>query len=370
MKQVTKVVVSGFGCSGSSAVVDWLREYRSCHVLDDEFDLFRHPDGVQDLRDALTMRVSVRRCYLAMRRFSNLTRVMARRPGRNFGRDLERITFRGFENHMRAFLAELTAVSYPAGSTATWIERHGEVSHYATPVDESSVSPRMQEFLVKLHRRAQSPTQPKSMIAKSMLRWMGHPLPAEREEMYQPLSLTGEEFDAIARRYFDEMARRMVPPDKSHLVLDQAVGPSGMPGGLDLMSDVRAIVVHRDPRDIFMSGLTKNRHWVPTNSAEDFARWFRIAMPRIKLDDPRICVVGFEDLVTEPSRYLSYMERFLGLCSRDRPAPGSMFEPRTSLKNVRKWQLHPDQDLICKVARLCRPHYEAMLENNTQITEA
>ena len=362
--------MSGFGCSGSSVVVDWAREYDGCYALDGEFDLFRNPDGVQDLRCALTSRVSLRRCYLAMVRFERLVTVMARQPGRVFGRDYERKTYDGFAAHMRAFLGELTAVHYPAGSTATWIEKHAELSPHGQFIDESSVGRRMREFVAKLHESAKYGSKAKAARARLFLRLLGHPRRTERKEMYQPISLTGAEFDAIARRYFDDMVRRIGPADKTHLVLDQAIGPTGMPGGLDLISDCRAVVVHRDPRDVFMSGLTKERHWVPTASAEDFARWFSIAMPQIHLQDPRICVVGFEDLVIAPERHFGYLERFLGWNAGAKRAPGSHFDPEVSRQNVGKWKQHPDQELMAQVARLCRPRYEAMRENNTPIPSA
>lgn len=180
-------------------------------------------------------------------------------------------------------------------------------------------------------------------------------------------SLTGAGFDAIARRYFDELARRIGPADKTHLVLDQAIGPADMPGGLDLISDCRAVVVHRDPRDVFMSGLKKERHWVPTVSAEDFANWFDIAMPKVDLRDPRIVVVGFEDLVTEPDRHFGYLEEFLGLSPGARRVPGGFFGPENSRLNVGRWRRRPDQALMTRVAELCRPRYEAMRRNNTLI---
>ena len=365
MATLSKIIVSGFGCSGSSVVVDWAREFDGCHVFPDEFDLFRHPDGVQDLRDALTRRISLRRCFIAMERFSRLVAVMSRPATAQFGRDYEKKAFSGFESLMQDFLDDLTAITYPASKTATWIALHGELSVFGNFTDEASLSTNDRAKISKLNRRANSRSKAKARLAKALLRFHGQPRRTTLSEMHQPKVLDEKEFDALARQYFDKMAKCIGPRSKSHLVLDQAIGASGMPDGLNLMSDCKAVVVHRDPRDVYMSGLKAGRDWVPTASPEEFAQWLSVAMPPIQLDDPRVALVGFEKLVQEPERAFGFLADFLGLDMSQRKDMGRFFDPQESSANVGRWQTHPDQELISKVALKCQPIYDAVRKRET-----
>lgn len=343
--------MAGFGCSGSSLVVDWAGRFSDCHVFPGEFDLFRRTDGVLDLRRTLTSQPGIFSANVALRRFGKFVSMMARPHDLAFGRDVEAVTYPGFEAHLHAFLDGLIALRHPAPKTADWIMQHSE----ADPPGRS-----------RLFQRARSTSEPKRTIARMVLRLRGLPLPERETEIWIPRVLSAEEFDDYARPFLDDMAAR-IAREKGFLVLDQAFMPSNVEDGLNLFSDGLGIVVHRDPRDVFMSGLKADRDWLPTGSAEDFAAWFKIAVPKIALNDARIFVIGFEDLVTAPDRAFAALGEFTGLDAGVEHLQTARELAAQSQGNVGKWKAHPDQKLIAKVHDLCADHYQAIVSHNTTL---
>ena len=53
MNEFDYIIVAGYGWSGSSAIVDILREFEDCMVPDVEFRMIKDPYGVHDLYDNL-----------------------------------------------------------------------------------------------------------------------------------------------------------------------------------------------------------------------------------------------------------------------------------------------------------------------------
>ena len=68
----TILFAAGLGSTGSSALVDLLKEVHGFYSMDDEFRLFVDPDGLINLRDAFVENWSVFQTDMAIRRFIKL----------------------------------------------------------------------------------------------------------------------------------------------------------------------------------------------------------------------------------------------------------------------------------------------------------
>lgn len=356
--RLTRIVVSGFGYSGSTAVLDWLAEKSFCKVFPTEWDLFRQPDGLQDLRDALTDRVSNRRAYIGLKRFMYLAVTMSRPGGRVFGRDFEALAYPGFQEDVLDFANSLVAVSVPAPATAKWLEDHHIYQPAPLPPERSSV---VSASLQRKIRRSTS--EGRTRFLKRLLKFVdssaGYEVtdPLAPTAILLPSPMTTEDFDAHSRRYFDPITRKIAGPDFTHLVLHHGFLSTGVKAGLGLMSNVKAIYVHRDPRDVFLSSVTQQIDVIPNNSVEDFAHWFRMTMPKADLNDPRIKVIAFEDLVQKPDAVLDHLSAFLDLDTAPGPKHRTLFDPSVSVKNSGKWRDYEDQDLMQRVAEATHDHY-------------
>lgn len=358
---LTRVIVGGFGYSGSSAIVDWMQEKPGCVVFPAEWDFFRQPDGLQDLRDALTQRVSNRRAHVALKRFMYLAATMARPPGAVFGRGFEALAYPGLEQDLLTFAESLVALSIPSPVTARFLEDHQR--YQPAPRGPAPMRAVKASLMRKIRRRAPGPSR--SVIA-AVLRLLDADMaalatdPLAPKAILAPEPMTPEVFDARSRPHFDAITAKMAGPTAGHLVLDQGFSSAGAKAGLGLMSNTKAIYVHRDPRDVYLSSVTRNLDWIPIGSVEDFATWFRITMPKADLDDPRIRVIAFEDLVHRPDAVLDHLAAFLGLDPQPGPLHRTRFDPAVSVKNSGKWRDHPDQALMQKVWDATQEHYQFM----------
>jgi len=75
----TTTFVAGLGATGSSGVVDLLKEVKSYFVFENEFRLFTDPGGIINLRDALCVNWSVYQTDIAIKNFLMLVKKLNNR---------------------------------------------------------------------------------------------------------------------------------------------------------------------------------------------------------------------------------------------------------------------------------------------------
>lgn len=366
-KELTKVIVGGFGYSGSSAVIDWLREQPTCSVFPVEWDFFRQPDGLQDLRCALTRRVSNRRAYIALKRFMYLSVTMCRPNGQVFGRGYEDLAYPGLEQDLLDFARSLIALSIPSPITAKWLEDH---QVYQVRSETSGVFPAVTASLMRKLRR--NPSKFKEQLLSQTLKLLDRRLydaltdELAPRDLLLPSLMTAESFDAHSRVHFDKIARKLAGADSEYLVLHNGFSNAGVKDGLNLMTNTKAIYVHRDPRDVFMTSVTENLDVIPVDSVESFARWFQIAMPKPDMHDPRIRVIAFDDLVQKPDLVLDHLADFLGIQETSGPLRRTLFNPDVSAKNSGKWRRYEDQEKMQQVWDATQDHYQHVCDQSVK----
>ena len=107
------VLVTGFGNSGVTAVMNLLDECEGYSCPPQEFFLIQHPDGITALEDALVNSWSEFAPDWALRRFRTLVGVLARRPTRfRFGHDYGTHFCSDFRTHALAYADRLAGIKY------------------------------------------------------------------------------------------------------------------------------------------------------------------------------------------------------------------------------------------------------------------
>ena len=79
MKENDIIFVAGLGSTGSSALVDLLKEIEDFFVLDNEFRLFVDPGGLVNLRDSLVDNWSIFQSDIAIKNFKAMVKSLSSR---------------------------------------------------------------------------------------------------------------------------------------------------------------------------------------------------------------------------------------------------------------------------------------------------
>lgn len=333
MAELDFIDVSGVGNTGKSAVVDLLREFPHLWVPEYwfEFDLLRIPGGLLDLRHALLEDWSPIRSDAALRRFDRVVEMMGVDPrpweiGAVLRSTSQRYDAR-FGGQFRALTRAFSAAFRTSAYRSEW--------PYHALADGAA-----RRLAFKLARRAGL----RRLVTREVL------------------LVDGREFDSQARDLMSALFGKLVGPGATGAVLNNGFEPFHPQSALDML-DARQIVVTRDPRDVYVSGLNAhgvsaadrsliafdndgmNKSFLATDDLALFVARFRRYHEELGPSDPRVLRVRFEDLVIRPEPEIARIAAFLGLDPEQR-AVGSHFRPEQSARNVGLWRNYSRQDEI------------------------
>ena len=333
--------VSGVGNSGKSAVADLLREVNGVSVPPYwfEFDFIRIQNGLLDLRHRLLEDWSPIRAHYAIRAFCRTAEQMGADPAwwdlpglldstsqrydRHFGGDFVRLS--------KEFANSFVALRY----TAEW------------PFDDLQLWAGwrfLRKVAIKLGFR------------RTLLRSVDVP--------------DARDFDRRAGAYLGALFARLVPAGSSHVVLNNGLEPFNPVPGLDMIDGSRQIVVTRDPRDVYVSGLNRhnvsgadaallpfdndglNKSFLATDNLREYVRRQRLFYSRVHVgNDPRILKVRFEDICLAYEPTVRKILDFLDIDLVRHAAPRTSFVPEKSGCGVGLWRSYSRKDEIAYIEK-------------------
>ncbi|MDR2407073.1 MAG: sulfotransferase domain-containing protein [Bacteroidales bacterium] len=128
------------------------------------------------------------------------------------------------------------------------------------------------------------------------------------------------------------------------LVLDQLF--SGMENKFAYnrlyVPNLKTIVIQRDPRDVFTTGLILKNEWVPYSDVVKFVKWYSLMIKNYPYIDSDILNLKFEDLVINYDVERKKILDFLGLDINDHENIKTKFVPERSIKNIGLWKNRKD----------------------------
>lgn len=335
MSRFEFVDVSGVGNSGKSAVVDLLREVDGLFAPEYwfEFDLIRVPGGLLDLRHCLLEDWSPMRSHAAYHAFTDVVGKMGRNPA---PWDLPGLIHATSQRYDRRFLGHFTPLSL------AFVEQFKVGSYKAEWPYDGLREPALWRFLKKILRR----------------------LGFRKNLTQDVLLLDGKDFDRTAQAYLRALYELIVPPNCDRVVLNNGVEPFNPGPGLDMLGG-RQIVVTRDPRDIYVSGLNHHnvsqadasllafdndgmsKSFLATDDLAMFVKRYRLYREKVFAGNrPDVLQISFERLILEPEQHIRAVLDFLGIDPARHRRAGSHFVPTRSAKNVRVWRQYSHKDEI------------------------
>ncbi|EQC45955.1 sulfotransferase domain protein [Bacteriovorax sp. BSW11_IV] len=343
MEEKQFIDVSGVGSSGKSAVVDILREFEGIFVPANsfEFDLVRAPGGVLDLYHALCEDWSPVRSHNAVRRFQKLVNLVGRSESslnlwaaaQSTGNRYDSVFHGQFTKLANEFLDSFIKGSYKA----YW------------PYDSYEMAA-PQRFFNKFYRK----------------------FDFHKKVCSEVLLCDGENFANEFSKFMNALFNQICK-DSNKVVLNNAFEAFNPARSLNLLKSAKSIIVTRDPRDIYVSGLSSfnvsesdkalqavendgiNKSFLATDNLNNFITRYKLYMDHLtKNQDDRVLILKFEDLVENYDESLKKIISHLGLKDSDHVRKGMCFDPSKSGQNIGKWKLFSDQKTVSIISEhLC-----------------
>jgi len=327
--------ISGVGNAGKSAVADLLKEVDNFYVPEYgfEFDFMRVSGGLLDFRHCLLEDWSPVRSHAAYHEFIDVINKMGLDPA---PWDIVGLINSSSQRYDGKFKGQFRPLS----------------TEFANHFIKGSFKAEWPYDGLREHGFTR--------LAKRIFRRLGF-----KERMLNDVFLIdGHDFDEKARCYIESLYRSFVPPTCDHIVFNNAFEPFNPAPGLDMLN-ARQIIVTRDPRDVFVSGLNHynisdadrplmasdnnglRKSFLATDNIDTFILRYRLYNEQLYAGPRKdVLHVRFEDLILHPEAHIKLILEFLGVNQASHTRPNSCFIPADSAKNIGIWRKYTKQDEI------------------------
>lgn len=298
--------ICGYGFTGSGAVLGLLKEYDEPQVFDNaEIQEAFKVDGLQDLEYHLTKQYSRHISGdAAIKRF---------------------LDARGF--YKIPMMKKIISPSDYYRISSEFINKLIQAEWYGIDNYDYSTKRPIYNFIVLVLKKVWFPLYEK-ITGSSYKQW-----PARK--MY--LSIKPEEFYNEAINYTNRLICAMGADLSKDIVLDQLFEANAPWNSFPFFSSPKAIVVDRDPRDVFLLAkygkkASAETRFMPREDVETFVNYYKNLRLDKRIDDDRILYIQFEDLIYNYEIVVKKIEMFLGYSLHIRP--GKYFKPEISIFNT------------------------------------
>lgn len=305
------ISVSGYGATGASAVLGVIEECEGIqsYSYGTEFQLFQQPDGILDLYHYLVedgRRLSVSTAISRYRRDIKSNR----------GRGLQKETGNKLDMLSYQFIDDLTKT--------TWKGRSGyeaaDLRHFLD---------------IPLFRRMNNVIRRFGNKFNTNFIW-----PPDSKRYYS--FFTKDEFISITQNYIYQIFKESGFDTSGTILLEQLFPPNSPLSGMDFFDDVLAIVVERDPRDLYV--LTNflmpqlSRFMPNTGDVNAFITYYK-GLHGSMTTDPRVRYVNYEEFVYSYDKAAEDLLHWLKLKT---VKPRTLFIPEQSINNTLLFRNYPN----------------------------
>ena len=313
------VPVLGYGWSGSSAVVDFLREFSVTWEPGIEFRLIKDPYGLMDLKYNLIDRWEPLNADIAIKNFLWFAYHLSIKSGRfklTNGMGYESVWGDKFLDITNNFVKKLSPFQYE--SNWHFLDFQQSKSTVLFKKVKCRLLPNLRKEIPKLY--------------------------------YADCKET--EFCQWCKEYIDTLMACIIQDNKKFIVLDQAVPIQNIEVAEDYFINYKAIVVDRDPRDQYVDLINSNMligaDIKKTHDVDKFINWF---LPYRKNQEEikkmrNVKFIYFEKLILDYEKTSNDIMNFLGLDESQHIAKGTRLKPEISAKNIGLWKKYPYPDEI------------------------
>lgn len=331
MKRKKIITCASYGGTGSSAITDLLKEFKSVKSLGDyEFAIAHEVDGISDLQHYLIDDWHRLKNDEGIYRFKKLCK--------NYSKECSYLFNNNFESISNEYIESLINISWQG----FWHQHEKRKSKVYT------------FFIYKLPKKIQFKiaTINRKISSKVNKRHRFEYVPYfKRETMY--FSVPKDKFFENTKRFFSELMQEVDIDDKyNYIAIDQLVPPTNTNRYIRYFEDIKVIIVDRDPRDLYiLNKLFWKEGWIPSDNVDVYIEWFKLMRDHLKsevIDKEKVLIVKFEDLVFDYENKIKDIMKFIGIDANEHIYKKQYFDPSKSANNTGLWNRYTEfnQDIL------------------------
>lgn len=152
--------------------------------------------------------------------------------------------------------------------------------------------------------------------------------------------MSEEEFDQITKKHIIKLLKLLGFNDGSIIILDMAFSATNPTKGMEFFDDAKAIIVTRDPRDIYVSAKIhpEDSRFMPNMDPNKFAVFYR-QMQKYAQSNENVLLVQYEDLIYKYIETTEIINDFLKIDHRPENE-FQYFDPTYSVKYTHRINLY------------------------------
>lgn len=298
--------------SGSSVITDFVSEFNNVYSFsNEEFRFVQDPDGISDLEYNLVENFNRHNSGYALKKYKDLVDFYA---GDWFTKRYEKELKGNWKRISYNYIKSLTDFKYH-GSWQYDLLKRGKFFYFRKRV--------LNKILKETIWRKQPERSLNNM--KNEITYCSHP--------------SQEKFLSLTRTYIDELFST-VAKDYDIVMVDQLVPPSNTRRFIRYFNDLQAVIVDRDPRDVYLLEKYVWKDGIIPNDVKTFCKWFLYTRDNRKnnfVPNDHFQYIQFEDMVYKYDKTTSKLAKWLGLNLTDQKLKRKIFNPELSKKNTKLW---------------------------------
>ena len=306
------VSVSGYNYTGSSAIIDLLREYDDIDFVDPEIQALYLPDGLLDLDYHINQAPTYYNEDIGVERFWNLCKHT----------DLPKEYRKEFLQISREYVDSIIE------------ERWNGVSCFDN---------------TRLSGGAYAVWMCKDFLGSAFFHFFHKAIYLNHRQMY--LAHHCENFQKKTEAYLAKI-EQLFSKGASILVLNQFFSAFQPERCMKYTPNAKAIIVDRDPRDVYILGKIKRETaCYPADSAEKFVAYYKQCWGNRSVQTSEsVLHLQFEDAIYHYEESVAKVEQFLGI--QNHVSPRKYFNPDMSINNTQLKERFPEmKDEISYIER-------------------
>lgn len=312
------IAIAGYHFSGCGVIDDLFREFDNVAQAASECEsrYLQDMDGVSDLEFHLVEAPNRLTTNLAIDRFLRYCRSNAKRYEKIYGPDW------------------MTMCEYYVDSLTKFQFQGYNMRH----LNEKSPNYQRRYLLYRLLER----------IKPSKYRHSSRYNYFPKETMYHS-SPTEQEFLEKTRAFVDSLSEHLKTNKNAEYVMIDQMFAGNNPGRyLKYVTDVKAFVVDRDPRDLYISQREKGDHMLPSEPRE-FCTYFRDIRKRSAKIPDNVMYLMIEDMIYHYDEMVPKVCDFVGIDRLHHIEPKKYFDPAISIRGTRTWERYPQYAEATKI---------------------
>lgn len=320
------ILVNGYTSTGSSAVIDLLRECEGTYISETEFRIIKEPFGIIDLDRQLTDSLDMLNDDITMRCFLWMIWKYNKevRGFRSFGLAYKRIYGIDFYKLAKEYINKLTDYKY---SSYWWFLSLNKGVLYAT----------MAKGLKKL----------------GIYDYRKH-------ESMRLCNKTEKEFVDITREFLSGIFDRLAGGSK-YVVLDQPIHPTHPEYAKRYFPNSSMIIVERDPRDVYIDLITEEKkngdivghpgyEIASSHNVLLFIAWYK-KYRNTKSKNKDYLFVRFEDIMLNYEKTVKEIFAYCEINPNIHIEKNKYLIPEKSKKNIGMWRKYKYRDEIRQIEK-------------------